>query len=482
MTLLGRRMATLGDDERAALSPLIGFVLLFFAWIGIAVLDTGEIVRDRARAQNAVDAAVLAHAEETARSLDTMAMNNVAGAQLTAVSIVAAAMIETLADIQLRAGLAHVDIFRSEIRQCTGKWWWVVICLAMHETARLQVIAAEIEGVAIALRYRPWEALATAGRLIEAFDRMNRHLVDTHPRRAGALGRRIAEANGAAAIVFHPPCRQGVAETCRGGPDEGGDLPVERGGAASIAAHVELCTGLERGSDGRHRTDWATHGFPLGRGPWTAGGAGSTHLRDWANRASGIGRLLHFFGDVTLEGWNWLIGFRTPPRWRERQQVDRNAFTRALDDDFRLVCGPGGLLAAVALPGIALPRPYWLAGRSPATALAPDAGLLGLDHPEVNAILAVVARDRGPRAAVRATGEPDEPTWAHAQALVYNPVSFDLWTARWKARLVPARLMDHPLAVAETIADHDRDGRFAVLTRILETAGDQGEWARVNTH
>ena len=483
MTLFARLLQRLDRDETAALTPLIGFVLLFFAWAAGTVLNTGQVVYDKARAQNAVDAALLAHAEETARDLNVMAMNNLASAQLTAIGAVSFTLIETLADVEIRALLAHADISRSERSKCfRGRsWHWTAFCIGLHEIVRAEVIFAQAWGARIALVYRPAAGFADSQRLLAAFNRMNRHLVATHPRRAGDLAAAVARADGAEAVFVYPPCARDGGGECRGDGREGGDLPVRRGGVETVAAHLELCTGMEHGSDGRHRTDYETHGFPCGRGPYTGGGDPKPHLRDHVSSVSGIGDLLAVFGRSTLEGWNWWIGFRTPPRYRESQSAGTNDFTRRMDRNWSILCGFGGLASALPAFVFTVPETYWLKGRSPASALSPDLGALGLDHPEELDVLALVARDRRPRMAPAAFHDRGDPSFAYAQARVYNPVSFDLYTARWKAKLVPARLMDRTAAIVDALRERDRDDRFTPLRRILEAA-DEGEWARVNTH
>lgn len=469
----------LHGDRDAALAAAFGFILLFFAWGMAATLNTGQVAYDKIRVQNAADAIALAHAEQAARDLNVMSMNNTGLTQMLVVSAVSFTLAETIADIEARAALAQLQIARSAVRCGPNKF-----CLAAHAAAAAQVASVQIAAAAIFARYRPDRGFSTSQRLIDAFNRMNDFLVRSFPRRSGELVRLLLDENGADAVFVYPPCSSGGGSECRGGLNEGGDLPVSRQGMGALAAYREVCVGAEQGSDGQGRTDFLAHGYPQGRGPYTAGGSSSNpHLRDHVNRQSGLSALLPFFGEATLKGWDWLIGFSTPPKYRDRQRGSENDFTTKMNRNWSIVCNPaGGLVANIAGSILRLPQPYWLNGRpAVASALPSSLGAAAQDMEELQ-YLVFVAQDRGLRVNPEDFRERDDPYHAYAQAMVYNTQSYDLFTSKWKAKLVPASFMDRPDPVAAAMRTRSGSGMFDLVVRIIEAERSNPEWSHVNTH
>ncbi len=477
------RLRLLHRDRSAAMAPLYGFVLLFFAWGAMTILNTGEVVYDRMKAQNAADAIVLAHAEETARTLNVMAMNNMALTQMMVVGAVSTTLAATLVDIERRGVVAHIEIDRSMRRLCRGHWIWVAACIALHMAIHAQVAVAEARAIGIFAKYRPLEGVATAGRLITALNAMNDNLVEEHARRAGKVVKALADANGIDGVFLYPPCTRGRG-SCSGNGEEGGDLPVHRDGAAPFVAFREVCDGAERGSNGTYRTDYLNHGYPRGKGPYTAGGSrANPHLRDHVNVVTGFSSLLPYFGEATLDRWDPLIRFSYRSQYRDHQGSRTNDFTRRMDRYWNALCGAGGTIAsALSVAGFPLPRPYWLKGRSAVLSAISPVAATGFDRPEELALLALIARDRGKRVNDEDFKEREDPYHAYAQALVYNPQSFDLFTAEWTAALTPATLMDEPHKVVAALRSRRRDTRFDLFTRILEAAPHASDWRLVNTH
>jgi hypothetical protein len=468
---------SLHRDRTAALAPLYGFILLFFAWGMAATLNTGEVAYDKIRSQNAADAIALAHAEQAARDLNVMSMNNMALTQMLVVSAVTFTLSETLLDIERRGVEGLAKVLRSA-RRCGPNGW----CWALHAFIAGQIATAMADAGLIALRYRPDKGFVTSQKLIGALNRMNDYLVNSFPRRSGELITLLLDENRIDAAYTYPPCQTGGKSQCRGKIGEGGDLPVERTALSAAAAHTELCTGAERGSDGRYRTDFLDHGYPRNKGPYTAGGSSSNpHLRDHVNRQTGLSWLLPFFGEYTLRLWDPLIRFGST-KYSQKQTSKQNDFTRRMDRNWSLVCGTGGSVFAAGAGFIFnLPQTYWLKGRPTAAALSPILGTLGFDTEKLS-YLTITAKLRGERFNPKEFGERQDPYHAYAQAMVYNPVSFDLYTSKWKARLVPSSLMDQPQPVVQALQTRSGNGLFDLLPRIVQAARGSNQWSLVNAH
>lgn len=469
---------SLHQDRTAALAPLYGFILLFFAWGMATTLNTGEVAYDKIRTQNAADALALAHAEQAARDLNVMSMNNMALVQMLTVSAVTFTLMETLADIQLRAATAQVKIVRSAASKCGINPY----CWALHAAISMQVLTTQIKALQVYLRYRPEKGFSTSQRMIDGLNRMNDHLVQSFPRRSGEIMKLLMKENRIDSVFTYPPCRRGGGSDCRGGVDEGGDLPVERGAVQSVAAHMEICRGAEKGADGDHRQDYTVHGYPRGKGPYTAGGSsGKPHLRDHVEAETGLSWLLPFFGEATLRFWDPLIRFGST-KYRQRQKARDNDFTRRMNRNWTAVCGGmGGVTSSVLGAVFKFPKPYWLKGRPEATVLAPVLGPMAQDTDKL-AFLILAAKERGPRFNPEEFGERSHPYHAYAQAMVYNPVSYDLFTSRWKARLVPAKFMDQPGQVADALRNSTGAGQFRIVSEIILRARGSRQWSQVNAH
>lgn len=468
---------SLDADRTAALAPLYGFVLLFFAWGMGATLNTGQVSYDKIRSQNAADAIALAHAEQAARDLNVMSMNNMALTQMLVVGAVTFTLNETLLDIERRGVEGLGKVWKSARRCGFSKWCWV-----LHAFIAGQIGLVMADAALIFVQYKPLKGFNTSQALIGSLNRMNDYLVNSFPRRSGEIIKLLLDENSIDAAFTYPPCSSGGTSECSRGINEGGDLPVERGGLKAAAAYTELCTGAENGSNGRFRTDFLDHGYPRDKGPYTFGGSSSNpHLRDHVNRKTGLSRLLPFFGEYTLDLWNWLINFGNT-RYKQDQTSSENDFTRRMDRNWSLICGPGGsVFAASASFVFNVPKPYWLKGRPTFAAISPVVGAVRFDTEKL-AYLSISAKLRGARFNPEEFNERDDPIHAYAQAMVYNPVSFDLYTSKWKAKLVPASLMDKPEPVVQALRTRSDNSLFEILPRIVEAARGSNQWSQINAH
>lgn len=467
-------------DTSAALAPIFGFVLLFFAWGIGAVINTGEVTYDKVRTQNSADILALAQADQMARDLNVMALNNIAMTQMLVVGVISFSMQEELLDVGTKVSLATSEILQSESQKCQGYPAWVAFCLAVHFQALATTLDTGTQAFRIQMQYRPDQGVAAASRLIGAFNRMNDYIVESFPRRSGQLLRELAAANHIDAFFVYPPCRPGGMATCTSGANQGSDLPLERTPLTSLVSRKELCKAAEEGSDGRNRHDFFVRGFPNNKGPYMAGGASNRHVRDHANLAAGFATMLPRF-DMMMQQTNWLINFTMPPRYAVRQLPINNHFTRLVDSNWSMMCG--GVGGAVAGLFVEMPRPYWIEGRNPLAADAPDIGFISADYDKM-ARLVVVAKRRGERFNPENFQERQDPYNAYAQTLTFNSQALDLYTSRWTSRLTPASFMDRAHEVANVLPA-SRLGEpdwFGVMRNIILAEPSNSEWSRVNLH
>jgi hypothetical protein len=467
-------------DTGAALAPIFGFVLLFFAWGIGAIINTGEVTYDKVRTQNGADILALAQADQMARDLNVMALNNIAMTQMLVVGVISFSMQEELIDVGSKVTLAATQITQSASQKCQGYPAWVAFCLSVHLQAMTTTIETGAQAARIQVQYRPDQGVATASRMIGALNRMNDYIVESFPRRSGELLRELASANRIDSFFVYPPCRPGGGASCTNGANQGSDLPLERTQLTSLVSHREVCKAAEEGSDGRNRHDFYVRGFPNNKGPYTAGGAADRHVRDHASLTAGFGTMLPRF-DMMMEQTNWLINFTMPPRYTVRQLPTNNHFTRLVDTNWSMICsGAGGVIAGLFLE---MPRPYWIEGRSLLSVDAPDIGFLAADY-EKMARLVVVARRRGERFNPENFKEREDPYNAYAQALTFNSQALDLYTSRWTSRLTPAAFMDKAHDVANRLPSSPvgEPDWFGVMRKIILAEPSNSEWSRVNLH
>nr|WP_256995431.1 Tad domain-containing protein [Rhizobium sp. L1K21] len=470
-------------DREAAIAPLFGFILLFFAWGIGAVMNTGEVAYDKVRAQNAADILALAHADQMARDLNVMAMNNVGLTQMMVVGAVSFTVQEELLNIGVRVAAGTAHIAWSAAKRCPSWGHFAFICYSIHAGAMAGTLGAGADAAYIQIRYQPHQGVATASRLIDAFNRMNDYIYQSFPKRSGKLLRELADANRIDAFFVYPPCNPSGASDCTGQGDEGGDLPLSRNGFERLLAHTEMCQAAQSGSVGESRYNFRVHGFPDGRGPYTAGGSSSRpHLRDHVNHTAGFASLLPFY-DGVMRGTDWLIRYPKPPYYDKRQRSDNNHFTELMNTNWSALCGAAGSVTAqVANLFLTMPDTYWIDGRSYGSVMASQIGFMSMDYEKLSRLV-VVARARGGRFNPEDFEEREDPYNAYAQALTFNPQALDLYTSAWTSRLTPASYMDKATAVAEALTTKAENKQwFGLLARIIQRERSDNVWASVNFH
>ncbi|MBB6487049.1 hypothetical protein GGD46_004349 [Rhizobium lusitanum] len=377
------------------------------------------------------------------------------------------------------------------------------------------------------LKYNPPGLISKSHDIISAMNDMNDYLVDSFPERVGNEALHLARLDDVDHVVFHPACDAGAS--CNHSKEgQGGDLPVERNTAESAASYYELCTAMTNGTQSyavglQMRGEFAKRGFPIGKGPLTAGGTDGRHIRDFVNDKSGTDTQLPafyefyeafgpgyytsipvkslieqfsgdlgWFGDILIDGAEealkdftgidlgvvnpFQLPIDSPPRYEDAQRKKENDFTRKFDKTWNQVCGVGGGIAS--LIGV-LPKPYWLKGRP---IYAMDPLTVRATGDQLKPYKALVVVSRAPRVRLQAQMFRDKtPAFAYAESWVHNYTSFDLYTQDWLASLAPTSLVDDVSLVSQTIKRSPAADSYKALTSTFDKGGANA-WSTVNTH
>jgi|GEM_PF-5296976 len=519
--MIAELLCRLHRDQRGQVLPLMilgiaGFVLL----VGM-VINTGQSTADRMLVQNGADAAVITQASWAARSLNIMAMNNVGQSQMFTAFMVTEALSWTMAEAAKEAieQITAVQRVARAYASACGIFYGVCYAAIVAAGSVIPVAALAALGI-IEVQYRPIShGVPTSIKLMNAFAAMNQHIVEGFPALSGQVVRDISNKNGVDEFFFYPPCekRSGSgkggckAQRNRAGQESGTDLPVVGGDGLSILSIRQMCRGADQGTTStfHHRGNYATHGFPQGYGPYTYSGAGSgseRHARNYVNKKSWI------YVPLVALYWEGMVLEKLPGsgyRNMDKQEIKDNSFTRRLNDHWdNKVCGKGN---NVDLPSIdtsagqavtagvaninlpfadVLPRLYRLKGSGGLSGLS---GIHAYNSDDLQ-ILVFARRSDSKRMFASAFenallfpagsgGGADPSSFAVAQAILYNPVSYDLYTQSWKARLVPTVLLDgkqrrkQVLQKLKTRASE----KFSVLQQLYSNA-DSDQLDEYNVH
>jgi hypothetical protein len=315
-------ISKLHRDQRGSLSPMILTLTIVLVYMIVWILNTGQTIYDKQRTQDTADAVALVHADWTARSLNIMAMNNVAASQALVVGATSAALEMTALDLAKRSGQILL-----KLKDYTTDWGWgppslvppmppmpycpyyqaIVIdfgiihkaCVAFQLFRGTMALAAEGYVVYVHTYYDPLSIASKSGQIIDAMNALNDDLVERLPERIAVNAQTLITLNKVDHVVFHPPCKD--AASCDASQEgQGTDLPVQRHiSFADPFAYKEMCIAADHGTSAypapttgftpNMRGAYEKRGFPVGKGPLTAGGKGDkSHIRDHVNDESGM--------------------------------------------------------------------------------------------------------------------------------------------------------------------------------------------------
>lgn len=271
-----------------------------------ASINSGQMIDDKRRTQDAADALASMHQTWAARSLNIISMNNVSAAQLTSVAVAAEALDHTMLELNRRAWgtLAWIGWHSFGIPllgggYCYGNiFTWVPYCSANHYQGSKPAWTAIGYTNAVRESYATAETVRLSHDALSAIGAMNEALVSRFP----TAVRQIADDYKAVYRIddyhFLDACTEAEYGCTAGRTTDGMMLPVERREALTTA---ERCHAMHFGNslagesgllpnvfadlglsvEGRHRRSFDARGFRFGEGPLTHGGSDRyPHLRE----------------------------------------------------------------------------------------------------------------------------------------------------------------------------------------------------------
>ena len=498
-------------DERGAVAYLMMVGMTTVTLMVFLIVNTGNGLHDRTRAQDAADALAMTHAVEGARSLNVMSMNNVALTQGFAVGTISAALRNTMNEFNIKAAAAGVEIAASAL-YCPKIAKKAIIpkvaaavaaaCLSHVGIMELRLGIFVMRMNSIRNRYDPDRAFDVADKTIRALNAMNDTLVKRYPDAVRAAAMPVARAARMSDFYFDEPCQPGSGSSCKGGKSrQGMDLPVEQNDG--LESKLQFCAGATLGTMVT-RTTYSKRGFASGTGPLARNAYTDPYLRDSVNEKTGIGKVLEgyyeYFDETEmicpkLNPWDflWIWGKWgkcpkvTKPlgNYYQEQKEDDNRFTLLADVMFAKFCEPTGALAAAgnAIPGINL----LLRGTTDPVLYHPKNLSLrtAVPFPPVNEIddaykpMSMTFRRQSKRWAPEILHEPMEGAVSYAQALIYNADGLDIYSQNWTARLMPATRMDDLPGVRERMRTRAPDA-FDQIRRRFHAVSDLNSWKTMN--
>ena len=441
---VARRRRQGGQVVPLFLLGLISFVLLI-----VMILNTGQEVVRRTEVQNAADAAAITQASWTARTLNLMTMNQVALTQSFSTSVAAAVYAQTLAEAQLET----IFVLAELIKPCVT----IIGCIPFAQVTT----TVQIPLGAMQLRF-PGQRARDFKDLAIAMHDMNGHLVEDFPRFTERIASDVAGPNRVDAPLFHP-----ADDATRG---RATPLPVEKTAALGLElpphGPFPLCRAAEDGTSlgVRKNYDERVRGYA----PYQAA------LTDLGN---------HF-------GLNFALTALSPHRAFMRiygneyglPQVHvqgNNAATRELEDVWPLYCGlqappvvvPSALVIFPFFPAVDL----YKVNERPILPL--PSFLTPQDTRDAMSLVAFARRRSSAAILPEQFGKTESATYAYAQAEVFSDGgSYDLYTQDWRARLIPAGLVEREQSEVE-----DAVSEWPELREFIRAVA-ANEWEQVNVH
>jgi hypothetical protein len=470
VTRFRRAFGRLHRDEGGQIVPLfvlgaIGLVLLV-----IMILNTGRAVVSRTETQNAADAVVITQASWTARSMNLMAMNNVGVVQAYSLSMVSGALAETFFDASVRTVKLAIEIIGDIASNCPYNifscGWAIYRGIHLATVVIPPLIKVGLD--------TPWKAGYQYKQVAIGFDQMNTKLVAEFPKWSREVARRVAEKNGVDDPLFY-------SEDARR-PWDTTPLPVKEGPIAELPPYgvFRLCEAAEKGTKDwlkKFFKNFEDHGYKPDHGAHEV-------ARNDANKSI-VGALKGLCSQPPPGTPALLALFACPHQEYDKEQSDdENQFTRALDDYWDVYCKlrlppahvPGvNWVVSARVPDVSKKITLWTVKHRPLIPFAFDQ-----ETREKMSLVAFTRRREKAAVSDHIFSNPPGATYAYAQAEVYNAEgTHDLMTQDWRARLVPAWLLETRNKRSRVQEVVRRD--YGDLWRVLK-AGAMSELEVVNAH
>jgi hypothetical protein len=463
-------------DERGNISQLLmlGAVPLFLM---IALLfNTGALVSAKTRVQNAADAAAVTHASWEAHHLNLIAMNNVGLAQMFSVFMITEALTEVWVDAVARVSERLIEGAKAQ-KECASTCknaghpilvglcfealcgnWQIHMAVMSAIMSQLLAIEAVYGGIT--------QGLPTSLRLILAYSKANEHLVSEFPKFSKKIVDEVNNENDVKRVELFTWDNPFLTRE-EGPREDPRALPVRQG------ALIDLCQAADNGTENAlgvltdYRKNFAVHGYENGKGPYEVSKPFPIEVM---TRGLGVDSITGLIGSLkggdlldggafpavleALPGPMYLMSHRIfmapyfviypepkdlEPLYDEAQTEDDNKFKDTLKRNWDAVCAGGSVLTFADVSPVKI---YVLQSQAETLPGVPHAFGSFLSVRDDLAVMSFATdQDVGGPLAPTFYVRPTKGVYAQAQAQVYNPISHDLYTQAWSARLSPARFI-----------------------------------------
>lgn len=255
LRILLARLTRFHADRRGSYTLISVFGAIPFVFLVLQILNVGSVNLDRMRAQNAADALAQTHAQWTARSLNTISMNNVAMTQAATVAVGSAALHGALIELGARGTAVSGNIAAHGVKVCapfvkkaydlaqaaqaaaalavTGIGAAVpaalaaaavtaaasaVICTAEHALSSVPALVSVGYAGTMTALYTPVYGVISSNKATDALSAVNERIHERTPEEIGRILQAVARVDGADAFYVHRDCSDGLfGEECDSG-------------------------------------------------------------------------------------------------------------------------------------------------------------------------------------------------------------------------------------------------------------------------
>ncbi|MEM1164560.1 MAG: hypothetical protein AAGJ28_26825, partial [Pseudomonadota bacterium] len=299
--ILERVKDALGRRRRGAVAVLAVATMVPVTTMLAAHMNAGQMIEDRRQVQDAADALAEMHGAWTARSLNTLSMNNVTTTQAVTLALGSESlngtlweMVGTAAAIQAYVMLYHLPAQCIIYSIDPASLAWNAFCAYTHGTAIVPATQAQIDAADIWSDFDPRHGMNTAEKAMDAIEGMNQAIIQRFPRAIAEMGAEYAAAHGVDDFYFDDPCEGPGPGTCAtSASSDGMALPIEPIPVSPLDANgnvnlsrAEFCAAMQFGTPppGLKLATFDDRGFPQGSGPLRySGPSGNKSVRNHIN-------------------------------------------------------------------------------------------------------------------------------------------------------------------------------------------------------
>jgi hypothetical protein len=218
--------------RRGSIVVVAAILLLPVTVFLMSSINVGQLTNERRQVQDAADSLAHMHAVWTARSLNTISMNNTEAAQLLAVAIGSEALDESLLALEMQSNIAMgFIVLHSAV--CPGffKWWRVAHCFYQHYVTYMRPARSARSFVAsVRSQFAPDHGIRTAHSGLEAINSMNTEIVRRFPAVIAEMTADYIRTLNLSSAHFNEACAGQGACPDASVPARGMSLPVIQGG------------------------------------------------------------------------------------------------------------------------------------------------------------------------------------------------------------------------------------------------------------